>query len=226
MEQARHRVVPDGSRHLDVAGVYPSLESRYVRFVKPVTDRVVGLVFSIAVLVPLLVAIPLIWATMGRPALFIQERVGRGGRTFRVYKLRTMQPDRRVFAGTYGGEDRRVNHKSPQDPRLTGLGRFLRKWSIDELPQFWNVALGQMSLVGPRPELPAVIAAHYESWQHERHLVKPGITGLWQVSARGDEPMHERTELDIEYVARVSFWTDARILVRTVPAALGRNKGF
>ena len=210
--------------HLEVAAVYPGQGSRYVRFLKPIFDRVGGIVLSLATLPVMLVVVPIIWAKMGFPALFVQERVGRHGRVFRVYKLRTMQPDRRVYAATFSGSDRRVNHKSPDDPRLTALGRFLRKWSIDELPQFWNVALGHMSLVGPRPELVSIVET-YEAWQHRRHVVKPGVTGLWQVSARGEEPMHERTDIDISYVERVSFLTDLGILIRTIPAALGRRTG-
>ena len=93
--------------------------------------------------------------------------VGLGGEEFTVYKLRTMLPDRRSVAVPIQGRDRRVNHKSPDDPRHVPLGRFLRKWSLDEIPQFWNVALGDMSLVGPRPELPHVVAK-YERWQHRR----------------------------------------------------------
>ena len=158
------------------------------------------------------------------PIFFKQKRVGVDGREFTVYKLRTMLPDRRRNAIAFDGDDRRVNHKSPDDPRHVPLGRFLRKWSLDEIPQFWNVALGHMSLVGPRPELPHIVAK-YEDWQHRRHEVKPGVTGLWQVSERGDVPMHEATDVDIEYVDSVSLKADLRIMLLTVPAALGSNKG-
>ena len=227
MAEASERASEAGGarrRHLDIVGIYPSLDTRYARFVKPVIDRVAGIILSIATLPVLMIMVPIIWVRMGFPAIFVQERVGRGGKTFRIYKLRSMQPDRRVHAGTHEPE-RRVNHKSPADPRLTRLGKFLRKWSVDELPQFWNVALGHMSLVGPRPEILPIVDG-YEPWQHERHLVKPGISGLWQVSARGDKPMHERTDVDIAYVERMSFMTDLRILVRTIPAALGHRRGF
>jgi lipopolysaccharide/colanic/teichoic acid biosynthesis glycosyltransferase len=171
-----------------------------------------------------MIVVPLIWWQLGRPAIFKQQRVGRDGREFTVYKLRTMKEDRRKKVAAFEGPDRRVNHKSPDDPRHVPLGRFLRKWSLDELPQFWNVALGHMSLVGPRPELPHIVA-RYQAWQHRRHAVKPGVTGLWQISERGDVPMHEATDVDIEYVDSVSFRKDLRILLMTVPAALGSNKG-
>lgn len=198
---------------------------RYVRFVKPILDRVGGLVLSLVtmpVVIPVLIAIRL---TMGSGPLFVQDRIGKDGKSFKVYKLRTMNADRRSSPISYVGPDRRVTHKSENDPRVTSLGRFLRKYSIDELPQFWNVLFGSMSLVGPRPELISIVA-NYEPWQHQRHIVKPGITGLWQVSERGEIPLHEATDMDIEYLERISLLTDLQILWRTVPAAMGKRTGF
>lgn len=98
----------------------------------------------------------------------------------------------------------------------------MRRWSLDELPQIFNVALGQMSLVGPRPELPQVVAG-YEPWQHERHAVKPGLTGLWQVMARGDGPMEARTDLDIRYARSVSLRLDLTILLATASSVITRG---
>ncbi len=196
----------------------------YERFVKPGLDRAGGIVLSVVTLPILAIVIPLIWAKLGRPAIFKQQRVGRSGKEFTLYKLRTMKEDRRATVVGFDGSDRRVNHKSPDDPRHVPLGRTLRKWSLDEIPQFWNVALGQMSLVGPRPELPHIVA-RYEDWQHRRHDVKPGVTGLWQVSERGDIPMHLATDIDVEYVDSLSFGKDLRVLLLTVPAALGSQKG-
>ncbi len=197
----------------------------YVLFGKPVIDRLVGVALSV-VTVPLAVGISVaIWSTMGRPALFVQQRVGRGGRAFRMYKFRTMVPDRRSMSMPITMNDRRLSHKTRDDPRITRLGRFLRRWSLDEIPQLWNVAFGHMSLVGPRPEIMTIVDG-YEPWQHERHSVKPGISGLWQVSARGDVPLHEATELDIEYVRSVSFMQDFKILILTIPAVLGMRRGF
>ena len=216
----------------DVAAERPHLRvvpelaepTAYSRLVKPIIDRLGGVVLSVLTFPILMVVVPLIWWKLGRPAIFKQQRIGIHGEEFTVYKLRTMLHDRRSSDAPYDGVDRRVNHKSPNDPRHVPLGRFLRKWSIDELPQFWNVALGHMSLVGPRPELPHVVA-RYEDWQHRRHAVKPGITGLWQVSERGDGPMHEATDVDIEYVESISLAADLRILMLTIPAALGSQKG-
>jgi lipopolysaccharide/colanic/teichoic acid biosynthesis glycosyltransferase len=182
---------------------------------------VVGLV-----LLPLLLLIALaVRLRLGSSVLFRQRRVGRGGQPFTVLKFRTMDPCRRQRALSSGwdGIDRRYTHKSDMDPRHTALGRWLRRTSLDELPQLWNVLRGDMSLVGPRPELVEVVS-RYEPWQHARHAVRPGVTGLWQVSARGARPMHELTHIDLDYVRTLSFRRDLAILLRT-PFALLRRSG-
>jgi len=196
----------------------------YARWGKPLLDRVLALLLLV-LLSPLLALLMVaVRIDLGSPVLFRQQRVGLHGRTFAMVKLRTMRPDRRRADLPFEGPDRRRTHKHPADPRLTRFGRFLRAWSLDELPQLVHVLRGEMSLVGPRPELVSVVA-RYEPWQHRRHLVKPGLTGLWQVTERGSTPMHERTDLDLEYVRRLSPVTDLGILLRTVPAALGRRRG-
>jgi lipopolysaccharide/colanic/teichoic acid biosynthesis glycosyltransferase len=161
---------------------------------------------------------------MGTPVVFRQRRVGKEGRAFTVYKFRTMAPDRRGNFNGYSGADRRRYHKAETDPRHTHLGRWLRKWSLDELPQLFNVLRGDMSLVGPRPEVVEVVR-RYEPWQHRRHEVKPGMTGMWQVIARGDGPMHEHASLDLAYVEQCSFSLDLKILLQTIPTVLGRRPG-
>jgi lipopolysaccharide/colanic/teichoic acid biosynthesis glycosyltransferase len=196
----------------------------YQRLVKPVLDRVAGVILSIVTFPIVLIGILLILATIGRPPIFRQRRIGLHGRDFTVYKLRTMRHDRRARQLPYNGPERRENHKSSDDPRHTRLGRLLRKWSIDELPQLWNVAIGDMSLVGPRPELPALVAK-YDDWQHERHNAKPGMTGLWQISARGEIPMHEATDIDVAYVRSITFLGDMKILFSTIPAMLRKQQG-
>ncbi len=195
-----------------------------MRWVKPAVDRVGALVLLV-VASPILAVVALaVRLRLGSPVIYRQTRVGQGGRPFTVYKFRSMRPDRRATTPAEPpGEERRVDHKSPDDPRLVPLGRRLRSASLDELPQLFNVLRGEMSLVGPRPELPSVVA-RYEPWQHRRHEVKPGLTGLWQIKARGDVPMHEGTELDLDYVDQVSLGTDLRILMRT-PMALLRRPG-
>ncbi|MBT8201307.1 MAG: sugar transferase, partial [Acidimicrobiia bacterium] len=150
------------------------------------------------------------------PVFHRQERVGRDRRPFDMIKFRSMRADAEKDTGPIWAQS--------GDPRRTTLGVFLRKWSLDELPQLWNVVLGDMSLVGPRPEMVQIVE-QYEPWQHQRHVVKPGITGLWQVSARGDLPMHEATDIDIDYVDSISFAKDLEILFKTIPAAMGDGKG-
>lgn len=193
----------------------------YVRFVKPCIDRVGGAVLAL-VLAPLTAVVALaVRCSLGPGVIFKQRRVGRGGEPFDVYKFRTMAHDRRRRQQPIADDRRRV-HKSDEDPRHTGVGRVLRKWSLDELPQLWNVLRGEMSLVGPRPELVEVVE-RYEPWQHRRHAVKPGLTGLWQVSRRGDGMMYLHTDVDLEYVDSVGFLTDLGILLRTIPATLSRR---
>ena len=185
-----------------------------------VTTASIGLILTL----PLMAIVALtVRLSMGPGVFYRQERVGHNGRRFTVLKFRTMHPDRRtVLQDPPEGVDRRLTHKSDADPRHTLAGRILRRWGVDELPQLWNVLRGDMSVVGPRPELPSVVA-RYQNWQHERHAVKPGITGLWQISERGKLAMHHCVNTDIEYVRNVSFRDDVGILVRTIPAALRRT---
>jgi lipopolysaccharide/colanic/teichoic acid biosynthesis glycosyltransferase len=210
-------LVPEGSRH----------NTFYARRVKRWID-VVGASALIVASSPIaLAAAAAVRITMGKPVLFRQERIGLDGKPFEVLKFRTMRPDRRKRNEPAPVQpDRRRTHKTANHPLLTPVGRFLRTWSIDELPQVLNVLRGEMSIVGPRPELPSVVAARYEPWEHGRHLVRPGLTGLWQITARGDGMMHDRIDLDIEYVQRVSFREDLRILVKTPSAVLGDHKGY
>lgn len=158
------------------------------------------------------------------PILFRQRRVGKHGDSFEMLKFRTMVAERRRRSGPPPphGERRRV-HKSASDPRVTRVGRFLRRTSLDELPQLWNILKGEMSLVGPRPELPDIVG-RYELWQHARHRVTPGLTGWWQVNRDGTKLMHEATELDVYYVEHLSLKLDVQILFRTVQVVL-RGRG-
>jgi lipopolysaccharide/colanic/teichoic acid biosynthesis glycosyltransferase len=193
----------------------------YVRVLKPGIDRVCGVVLCV-LLAPLFAVVAVaVRLSLGAPVIFRQRRVGLGGAEFDVYKFRTMKHDRRRLHQPVG-VDRRRTHKSDEDPRHTRVGRFLRKWSLDELPQLWNVVRGEMSLVGPRPELVEVVD-RYEPWQHRRHAVKPGLFGLWQVSKRGTGLMHLHTDVDLEYVDTVGPIADLKILLRTIPAMLTRR---
>jgi lipopolysaccharide/colanic/teichoic acid biosynthesis glycosyltransferase len=194
----------------------------YVRAAKPALDLVGGLVLSLATAPVVLGALVVARCLLGRGVLLRQPRVGQGGRVFGMYKIRTMRPDRRLRQLPYDGPERRTLHKRADDPRHTTFGRFLRKWSIDELPQLWNVVLGDMSLVGPRPELASVVD-HYELWDHPRHFVRPGVTGLWQVSDLRAAPLHESVHIDLEYLRNVTFASDARILLGTMQALRDGN---
>jgi lipopolysaccharide/colanic/teichoic acid biosynthesis glycosyltransferase len=216
------------TQEIGSAGPVVQLDERrhllYQRVVKPVTDTVGAAVLLILTL-PLLAAVAIaVRISLGPGLIYRQERVGRRGRPFMIYKFRTMRTDRRRAAVSYSGPDRRVCHKTENDPRHTPLGRFLRKYSVDELPQLWNVLVGDMSLVGPRPELPEVVE-RYEPWQRERHRVKPGLSGLWQVTCRGEGLAHEHVEVDLEYINDLSLLTDLKVLALTLPVALFGSGG-
>jgi exopolysaccharide biosynthesis polyprenyl glycosylphosphotransferase len=151
------------------------------------------------------------------PVFFSQERIGQHGRRFRIIKFRSMYADAEQHWREVARRDAegRLLHKNSDDPRVTRVGRKLRRTSMDELPQLFNVLRGEMSLVGPRPEMPYV-AAEYEPWQWQRFRVPPGMTGWWQVNGRSDWPMHLHTDDDLYYIQNYSFWLDLRILLKTV----------
>lgn len=200
-------------------GVTPRSRSTYVRFGKPAEDWLLALVLAV-VLAPAALAVAVaVLVSLGRPVIYRQTRVGRHGREFTLYKFRSMLPDRRLRDLPFDGPDRRVSYEVEGDPRQTRLGRLLRSVGLDEIPQLWNVIRGDMSLVGPRPEVPAVVA-RYAEWERTRHDVRPGLTGLWQVTARRAKPMSAHVAIDIEYVRRVSLWLDLRILARTLPSLM------
>ena len=189
--------------------------------VKRIVDVVVAALAMIA-LCPLFAAIAIaIKLGDGGPVLFRQERVGLHGRTFRVTKFRTMQVDAEARRAGLTADNTVKGHafKLDDDPRVTRVGRFLRRTSFDELPQVQNVLLGDMSLVGPRPPLPDEVAG-YDLWHRRRLSMKPGITGLWQVRGRRDPEFDRWVEADLEYIDRWTLWLDIQIMFRTIPAAL------
>ncbi len=157
--------------------------------------------------------------------LFRQERVGRGGTRFYLLKFRSMRQDadRIVQELLAYNEATGPLFKMRNDPRLTRVGRVLRRWSLDEWPQLWNVLKGEMSLVGPRPPLPREVE-QYEPWHYRRLEVSPGITGLWQVSGRSELSFDEMVMLDLYYIENWSLGLDLRILLRTIPAVF-RGRG-
>jgi lipopolysaccharide/colanic/teichoic acid biosynthesis glycosyltransferase len=199
---------------------------------------VLGAALLLIVLAPLLAAIALIVRIDSPgPVLFRQRRLGRGREPFTVNKFRTMHegvahdPHREFVIGLINGEvasdanasgddGPRPYFKMIADARVTRFGRLLRRSSLDELPQLWNVLRGEMSLVGPRPPIPYEVE-HYPPHWFARFAVKPGITGLWQVSGRSVVTLEEMVRLDVEYARRRSLWLNLGILVRTIPAVLG-----
>ena len=155
------------------------------------------------------------------PVLFIQKRVGRGGRLFSCYKFRSMRTDAEALRINLEAKNERSGpvFKMRNDPRITRVGKFLRRSSLDELPQLLNIMFGDMSLVGPRPAIPTEVA-QYTARQLERLAVPPGLTGLWQVSGRASLSFERMIELDLCYVDERSVWTNIRIIALTIPAVV------
>lgn len=198
---------------------------RYV--VKAMMDWVGAFVVVALLAVPMLVIAAAIRLTSKGPALYRQERVGRDGRTFRMIKFRSMRvgadAERAVLDGANEGNG--VLFKLKDDPRVTPLGKFLRRYSLDELPQLINVLRGEMSLVGPRPPLPSEVA-HYDGYAPRRMLVKPGLTGLWQISGRSDLSWDEGLRKDLFYVENWTLAGDLLILLRTAKAVFAHSGAY
>ena len=207
------------------------LPARWEPIARRAVDLAVVVVALLVLMIPMLCIAIAIRCSSPGPAFYRQQRIGRGGRPFTMYKFRTMRvggsdaQHRELIARELRGEDTSVNGswKIDRDPRVTRVGAFLRRTSIDELPQLINVLLGQMSLVGPRPCLDWE-AEMFPARFAERFDVPPGLTGLWQVSGRSTMGTLEMLELDLAYVRGWSFWSDLGILLRTVPALL-RGQG-
>jgi lipopolysaccharide/colanic/teichoic acid biosynthesis glycosyltransferase len=207
---------------------YGARETRAYLLAKRALDAAVAAaVLVLAAPVLALVCLALL-AERNGPVFYQQERIGRYARPFRMYKLRTMRADRRARAAPFPFADRRRTLKAAHDPRVTWLGRLLRKSSLDEMPQLWNVLRGDMSLVGPRPEQ-AELLAHYRPEHYVRHCATPGLTGWWQINGRcrrgpdvGPEwDLAQKLADDRHYLECRSSLFDLRILLLTVPVVLG-----
>jgi exopolysaccharide biosynthesis polyprenyl glycosylphosphotransferase len=161
------------------------------------------------------------------PTLFAQVRVGKGGKEFRLYKFRSMAPDAEALRVELEHENEQDGplFKIREDPRVTRVGRLLRKYSFDELPQLINVLKGDMSLIGPRPALPVEVD-QYTPYHRQRLIVTPGLTGLWQVSGRADLPFERAVELDLYYIEHQSVWLNLWILIKTVPAVISARGAY
>lgn len=202
----------------------PAMDS-FQRLLKRLLDLLlasVGIFLSLPLMALVAIAIKL---EDSGPILYTADRVGEHGRLFKMVKFRSMVigADQPAAGMAQSNGSTEVLHKRTADPRVTRIGRFLRRTSLDELPQLFNVFKGEMSMVGPRPELPWLVA-QYEPWQRKRLTVPQGITGWWQVNGRSDNVMHLHTEQDLYYIQNYSLWLDLQILWRTIPAVL-RGRG-
>ena len=210
-----------------IIGLREPVIEGFPRLTKRVFDLVVGvLLFVITAPVMALITLAIRLDTRG-PAVFRQQRVGENGRPFDMFKFRTMVADAEARGEDIltTDEDGHVLHKRKDDPRVTRVGRLLRRFSLDELPQMINVLRGEMSLVGPRPELPWLVEK-YDPWQRRRFAVPQGLTGWWQINGRSDKPMHLNTDDDLYYVYNYSLWLDIQILLRTPLAVLAGRGAF
>jgi lipopolysaccharide/colanic/teichoic acid biosynthesis glycosyltransferase/GT2 family glycosyltransferase len=189
-----------------------------------IVATLVGLVIAFPILVVAGVAIKI---TSPGPIFFFQPRCGENGRPFKIVKLRTMVvgAEQKLEQVMKQNQLKGPAFKIPDDPRVTRVGRFLRRWSLDELPQLWNVLRGEMSLVGPRPEETWVVA-QYNDHQRQRLLLKPGLTGPMQVYGRGDLDLDARLALELDYIQHYSLWKDVQILLRTIPAIISGEGAY
>lgn len=200
-----------------VSGTYPR-PGLYHGGVKRALDIVLVLLSAPLALMIVGLICPLI-ALDGKSPLYRQDRIGRGGRRFRMWKLRSMVADAdgrletHLAANPAARNEWDAHQKLRQDPRITRIGRMIRKSSIDELPQLWNVLTGDMSLVGPRPMLPSQQALYPGT---AYYAMRPGITGVWQISVRNESSFAERAHYDAQYFGKLSLWTDLTVLLRTV----------
>ena len=179
------------------------------------TMDVAGALVLLAMLAPVMATIyAVLYITTGGRPIFCQTRVGHRGRPFTMYKFRTMRHDAEQIKNQIDNEQTGPVFKNRRDPRITTIGRLLRKTSLDETPQLFNVLLGEMALVGPRPPIAREVA-EYKPWQRRRLAVKPGLTCLWQVSGRCEIEFEDWVRLDIWYVTNQTLWTDLNLLLRT-----------
>lgn len=190
--------------------------SPWQSFMKRVMDMAISSVLLLLLLVPALIIALIIKLDSKGPIIFKQHRVGKDSKPFRLYKFRTMHKETNPY------EEAPTN---PEDPRITGVGSFLRHTSLDEIPQLFNVLKGDMSMVGPRPEMPFIVE-RYQEWQKRRLDVKPGITGLWQVAGRKRLPLYLHLEYDFYYIRNQSLLLDIIILLKTIPSVLFGKGAF
>lgn len=205
------------------------LDNKYLyRFLKRILD-ILGSFFGLLLLAPLFLIIAILMKKEepDGPIFFSQTRVGKNEEHFKMFKFRSMCVDaeEKLADLLVHNEVDGAMFKIKDDPRVTRIGKFIRKTSIDELPQLWNVLKGEMSLVGPRPPLIREVA-EYSEYDKQRLLVKPGCTGAWQVSGRNDVGFEEMVQLDIDYIDNLSLWNDIKIVIKTVGVIFKPNSAY
>jgi len=196
---------------IPIIGLREPVIEGFPRLIKRGFDLIVGSLLLLLMALPMLIIAIAIKLDSSGPLIFRQERVGE------------IDAEAQQVEVNMKTQDDEVVHKRPDDPRVTKVGHFLRRYSLDELPQLMNVLKGDMSLVGPRPEMPWLVD-RYESWQRKRFAVPQGLTGWWQINGRSDKPMHLNTDDDLYYVYNYSLWLDIQILIKT-PLAVIRGVG-
>lgn len=221
-----YRNIPERSKSTPVAPVLPKA-GPYELGLKRLFD-VVAVLLALPVIAPLIAILAILVARDGGRAFYSQERVGRGGRIYRIWKLRSMvanadqQLDTYLASNPEAAAEWESTQKLKNDPRITRIGRVLRKCSVDELPQLWNVLTGDMSLVGPRPMMPDQQDL-YPGLAY--YTQRPGITGIWQVSERNESTFADRARFDTDYIANISFVNDVKLLLATVRVVV-RGTGY
>ncbi|MEL7068134.1 MAG: sugar transferase [Cyanobacteria bacterium J06581_3] len=216
-----------GHLHYKVAGIVSSIDwgspppaaTSLLKRALDIVGSIVGLALVGMVILPIAIAIK----KDGGPLFFTQTRYGYRGQPFKIWKFRSMVPDADALKHTVKNEASGLIFKNEEDPRITKIGKFLRRTSLDELPQFWNVLKGDMSLVGTRPPVLREVA-EYELHHWQRLAIKPGITGKWQTSGRSSiKDFEQIVAMDMDYQSGWSIWADIVILVKTVTVVLGRK---
>ena len=197
-------------------------------FFKRLFDIIFSVVTLSVLIVPMSVlALIIVIDSPGASPIYSQERVGKNGKRFKFYKFRSMIPDADKMIDELMDKNEMDGpaFKIKDDPRITRVGKFIRSSSIDELPQLWNVLIGDMSLVGPRPPLLRELA-QYTNYDKQRLLITPGCTGLWQVSGRSSLTFHDMVRLDLEYIIKRSLWLDIKIILKTVLLLVGSRNAY
>ena len=226
---AGQRIVPTSVAGMQFLKIETPTFSGAKYFFKSIFDLALGGLLTLIALPVMLVTSIAIFIEDRGSVLFFQERIGRNGKPFKMVKFRSMfmgaEKLHEEMLRTSNKSPNSILYKNPEDPRVTKVGKFIRKWSIDELPQLFNVLAGQMSLVGPRPPLSSEVS-QYEIDMMRRLLVKPGITGLWQTSGRADLSFEESMQVDLSYVENWSLFGDLLIVLKTVKAVFGRRGSY